>query len=112
MSPAYDDSVAAASATATTNVISGKNYSQKPYFRHFTGIGIVGGNAINEAKLQLKVGGQDAGTYLNTKSGVAAVQKDDVRPLDIGVEANELIELVVIVAPTVSPIVWQLTLDP
>ena len=104
----YDDSVAAASATAGTNLISGKNYAQKPYLRVLQGIGVVGGNAINEAKVELFVGGVSLGTFLNTKSGVSAVQKDDVRPLDIGCLPNELVELKVVVAPTVSPIVWQL----
>lgn len=110
--PSYDDSVAAASATVGTNVVSGKNYATAPSLRALTGLGIVGGNAINEAKLELKVGGVSQGTYLNTKSGVAAVQKDDVRPLAIGVLPNEQIELIVLVAPTVSPLVWQMVLDP
>lgn len=107
----YDDSVAAASATANTNVFSGKDYASKPNLRHFKGVGFVGGNAINEAKIEVKVGGVTVGTFLNTKSGVAAIQNEDMRSLDVGVLPNELIEGIVRVAPTVSPLVWRLEIE-
>lgn len=106
-----DDSVAAASATVGTNVFSGKAYASKPNLRHLKGLGTVGGNAINEAKADLYVGGVYQATFLNTKSGVAAIQNEDMRTLDIGVLPNELIELKIVVAPTVSPYVWRMEID-
>jgi len=109
--PNIDDSVAAASATVGTNVFSGKNYASKPNLRHLKGLGTVGGNAVNEAKAELFVGGVSQGTFLNTVSGVAAVPNEHMRPLDIGVLPNELIELKIVVAPTVSPYVWRMDID-
>lgn len=106
-----DDSVAAASATAGTNVWSGKSYASKPNMRHLKGLGTVGGNAINEAKAELFVGGVSQGTFLNSKSGVAAIQNEDMRTLDIGVLPNELLELKIVSAPTVSPYVWRIEIE-
>lgn len=106
-----DDSVAAASATVGTNVFSGKAYASKPNLRNFKQLGIVGGNAINEAKLELLVGGVSQGFFLNTASGVAAVPNEMMKDVDVGVLPNELIELIVRVAPTVSPLVWRMTVE-
>lgn len=109
--PNYDDTVAAASAGVGTDLFSGKSYAKKPTRRHLTGFGVVGGNAINESKVNLIVGGVDEGTYLNTNSGVSGIPDEMLRKLDIGVLENELIECKVVTAPTVSPIVWRLEIE-
>lgn len=106
-----DDSATAANATVGTNLFSGKSYASKPNLRNMKDLGIVGGNAINEAKLELIIGGVSQGFFLNTASGVAAVPNEMMKGVDVGVLPNELIELIVRVAPTVSPIVWRTTIE-
>jgi len=110
--PTIDDSVAAATAVVGYNLFGGKSYAQKPYVRHLKRIGFVGGNAINEATVELMVGGVSSGGFRNNVSGVAAVrQSDDMKNVDIGVLPNEIIEAFVRVAPTTSPLVWSLDID-
>jgi len=106
-----DDSVAAATATVGTDVVSGKNYAQKPNLRHLRKIGLVGGNAVNEAKVDLYIGGVYSGSFLNSVAAVATVLNDHMKEVNIGVLPNERIEFKIVVAPTVSPLVWRWEMD-
>ncbi len=100
--------VPAATAVANYDLFSNTPWKTSSRNRRIKAISYVGGNAINEAALQLMVGTVPigGGGLRNTRSGVVAALQDDIIPLgDIYVPAGEPLSCIVLVAPTVSPIV-------
>jgi len=101
---------AAATLTAGTDAFRNnrKRTSSRP--RVVTGIAIVGGNAINEASVDLYAGDHFFGTFYNTHSGVVApIMPDDLQPIrPTAVAPGDGISALIATAPTVSPLYIQL----
>lgn len=81
-----------------------RNVSSKP--RVLRGIAVVGGNAINEAAIDVYIEDYYVGRFRNTASGVTNITiPDDVKPVGPHyIPAGSKVSLIVAVAPTVSPI--------
>lgn len=101
---------AAATLTAGTDAFRNdrKRTSSRP--RIVEGIVIVGGNAINEAAIDLYAGDYFFGRFRNSRAGVAApIMPDDfqaIRPT--AVAPGDAITAIIGTAPTVSPLYVQL----
>lgn len=102
-------SEAAATLTAGTDAFRNDRKRTSSRGRTVTGIAIVGGNAINEASIDLYAGDYFFGRFRNTHSGVVGiVVPDDVQPIRATyVAAGDGISAIVGVAPTVSPLLIQ-----
>jgi len=100
---------AAATLTAGTDAARNnrKRTSSRP--RVVTGIAIVGGNAINEAAVDVYAGDHFFGTFRNTHNGaVAPIMPDDLQPIrPTMVAPGDAISLLIATAPTVSPLAIQ-----
>ena len=101
---------AAATLTVGTDAFRNdrKRTSSRP--RVVEGIVIVGGNAINEAAVEVYAGDYFFGRFRNTHSGVVApVLPDDLQPIRrTAVAPGDAITAVIAVAPTVSPMYIQI----
>lgn len=97
---------AAATLTVGTDALRNeqRNVSGQP--RIMKAIGIVGGNAINEASLDVYIGDFYVGNFRNTASGVAGIDlTKDLKPVGPhAVPAGDKISAIVRIAPTVSPL--------
>lgn len=84
-----------------------KRSSSRP--RVITGIVIVGGNAINEASVDLYAGDYFFGRFRNSRAGVVApILPDDFQPLRATyVAPGDALTATIGVAPTVSPLQIQ-----
>ena len=84
-----------------------KRTSSRP--RAVEGIVIVGGNAINEAAVDLFAGDYYFGRFRNSRAGVAApIMPDDyqaIRPTMVAI--GDAVTAVIATAPTVSPLYVQ-----
>ena len=103
-------SEAAATLTVGTDAFRNDRKRTSSRGRTVTGIAIVGGNAINEASIDLYAGDYFFGRFRNTQPGVVGVTiPDDVQPIrSTYVAAGDGISAIVGVAPTVSPLLIQL----
>lgn len=101
---------AAATLTVNTDAFRNerKNVSSRP--RRITGVAIVGGNAINEAEINLYIGDVYLGAYRNSLNGaVAPIYPDHFQPIgNRFVPPGEKISALVGIAPTVSPLIIHL----
>lgn len=103
-------SEAAATLTVGTDAFRNerKRVTSRP--RILTGIAIVGGNAINEAAVDIFIEDNYVGRFRNSRAGVAAVIADqDIYPTGAKlVPAGSQIAGIIVVAPTVSPLLIQI----
>lgn len=100
---------AAATLVAGTDAFRNerKNVSANP--RKITGVAIVGGNAINEASVDLHAGDHYFGRFRNTLNGAVAVRIDqDYQPIDPTWVVGDKLTATIVTAPTVSPLIIQL----
>jgi hypothetical protein len=102
---------AEAAATLTVGVDAFRNDRKRTSSRArvVEGIVIVGGNAINEAAIDLFAGDYFFGTFRNTHSGVVApVMPDDGQSIRATMVApGDALSALVRTAPTVSPLYIQ-----
>lgn len=103
-------SEAAATLTVGVDAFRNERKSTSSRNRIISGIVIVGGNAINEAAVDLFAGDFYFGRYRNSRSGVAApIIPDDFQSLQPRVvAAGDRLTATVAVAPTVSPLLVQI----
>lgn len=101
-------STSEAAATLTVGVDAFRNERKSTLSRHRSveGVSIVGGNAINEATVDLFAGDYFYGRFRNSRNGaVAAIMPDDYQPIKPAMlPAGDRIVATVITAPTVSPL--------
>lgn len=102
-------SEAAATLTAGTDAFRNDRKRTSARTRVVEGVIIVGGNAINEAAIDLYAGDYFFGRFRNSRSGVAApIQPDDYQAIRPTIVApGDAITATVGVAPTVSPLLIQ-----
>lgn len=102
----FNTSEAAATLTVGTDAFRNerKRTSSRP--RMMTGIAIVGGNAINQATINLFIEDYFVGAFRNSRAGVAApILPDDIQPTGRrAIPAGSQVSAPVAVAPTVSPL--------
>lgn len=100
---------AAATLTVGTDAFRNERKRTSARRRVVEGIVIVGGNAINEAAVDLYAGDFYFGRFRNTHSGVVApVMPDDLQPLRPTVVApGDALTATIGTAPTVSPLYIQ-----
>ncbi len=81
-----------------------KSTSSRP--RRIDGFSLVGANAINECQVDIYAGDYFFGSFRNSRNGVvAAILPDDFQPVrSVGVAAGDRLTGVIVVAPTVSPL--------
>lgn len=103
-------SEAAATLTAGTDAFRNDRNSSSSRNRKVQGIVIVGGNAINEAAIDLYAGTHFFGRFRNSRAGVAApVMPDDYQAISpTWVAAGDRIVATIGIAPTVSPLLVQI----
>jgi len=103
-------SEAAATLTVGTDAFRNdrKRTSSRP--RIIEGLVVVGGNAINEAAVDLFAGDYFFGTFRNSRAGVVApIIPDDFQALrPTVVAAGDALTATIRVAPTVSPLLVQI----
>lgn len=101
---------AAATLTAGTDAFRNERKRVSSRNRVITGIAIVGGNAINEAAVDLYAGDHFFGRFRNSLNGAVSVIMPDhfqaIRPTVVA--AGDQITAVIGTAPTVSPLTIQL----
>lgn len=103
-------SEAAATLTAGTDAFRNDRNSSSSRARKVEGIIIVGGNAINEAAVDLYAGKHFFGRFRNSRAGVVApIMPDDYQAISpTWVAPGDRIVATIGVAPTVSPLLIQL----
>ena len=103
---------AEAAATLTVGVDAFRNDRKRTSSRRrvIEGIVIVGGNAINEASVDIFAGDFYFGRFRNSRSGVAApIMPDDMQGLRPTIVApGDALTATIVVAPTVSPLMIQI----
>lgn len=101
---------AAATLTVGTDAFRNdrKRTSSRP--RVVEGIAFVGGNAINEASVDLYAGDYFFGRFRNTHSGaVSPIMPDDLQPIRPTIVApGDALSAIITTAPTVSPGIIQI----
>lgn len=99
-------SEAAATLTAGTDAFRNERKRSSSRERSVTGVSVVGGNAINEAVVDIFIEDYFVGRFRNTRSGVvAAILPDDFQPVrEASIPAGSQIAAIIITAPTVSPL--------
>jgi len=99
-------SEAAATLTAGTDAFRNDRKRTSSRRRIIEGITIVGGNAINEANIDLYAGAHYFGRFRNSRAGVAAeIISEDYQSISPTMVApGDAITATVAVAPTVSPL--------
>ena len=101
-----------AAATLTAGVDAFRNDRKRTSSRGrvVEGVVIVGGNAINEATVDLYAGDYFFGRFRNSRSGVAApIMPDDYQSIRATMVApGDAITAVIGTAPTVSPLYIQI----
>ena len=100
---------AAATLTAGTDAFRNDRKRTSARKRIITGVVIVGGNAINEAAVDLYAGDFFFGTFRNSRAGVSApIMPDDFQALrPTVVMPGDALTATIGVAPTVSPMYIQ-----
>lgn len=100
---------AAATLTVGTDAFRNARKKTSSRARGVTGIVVVGGNAINEASVDLYAGDYYFGRFYNTHSGaVAPIFPDDLQSLrPTMVAPGDALTAVIATAPTVSPLSVQ-----
>ncbi len=103
-------SEAAAGLTAGTDAFRNerKRTSSRP--RSVEGIVLVGGNAVNEAEVDLFAADYFFGTFRNSRNGVVApILPDDLQPIRPTLVApGDAITALIRTAPTVSPLLCMI----
>lgn len=101
--------VAAATAVVNYDLAQNQRWQISSRPRVIRELSIVGGNAINEARIGLYIENTYIGSFFNTRSGVVSALKEDKKDLGaVYVPPASKISLIVEVAPTVSPITAEL----
>lgn len=101
---------AAATLTVGTDAIRNSRKRTSSRRRIVSGIVIVGGNAINEAAVDVYAGSYYFGQFRNSRAGVSApILPDDFIPVSpVWVAPGDSITATIAVAPTVSPLQIQI----
>jgi len=96
----------AATLTVGTDAIRNERKKTSSRLRYITGLTVVGGNAINEAAVDVYIEDYFVGTFRNTHSGVAAaLMPDDFQAVRAAASPpGSAISAIVRTAPTVSPL--------
>lgn len=101
-------STSEAAATLTVGVDAFRNERKRTSsrLRFIAGISIVGGNAINEAVVDIYIEDYFVGRFRNSRSGVAqAILPDDLQSVkEAAIPSGSQIAAIIVVAPTVSPL--------
>lgn len=101
-------STSEAAATLTVGVDAFRNERKRvsSRLRYVTGISIVGGNAINEARVDFYIEDYFVGNFRNSRAGVSqAILPDDLQPIrEAACPQGSQMTAVIGVAPTVSPL--------
>jgi hypothetical protein len=99
-------SEAAATLTVGTDVFRNERKRTSSRLRYVTGLSIIGGNAVNEAAVDVYIEDYFVGRFRNSRAGVAAaIYPDDFQPVkSAAVPPGSQISGVITVAPTVSPL--------
>jgi len=97
---------AAATLAVGTDALRNERKRTSSSLRYVTGVSVVGGNAINEASIEVYIEDYFVGRFRNSRSGVAAaILPDDLQPVKpAACPPGSQISAVVIIAPTVSPL--------
>ncbi len=99
-------SEAAATLIVGTDAFRNERKRTSSRLRYVSGISIVGANAINEATVDVFIEDYFVGRFRNSRAGaVAAILPDDYQPVKTAAcPPGSQISAVIIVAPTVSPL--------
>lgn len=101
-----------AAATLTVGVDAFRNERKRTSSRPriMTGVTIVGGNAINEASVDIYIEDYYVGRFRNTRAGVVApIMPDDFQSVGAkAVPVGSQVAAIIAVAPTVSPLLIQI----
>lgn len=97
---------AAATLTVGTDAFRNERKATSSRPRSVEGVTVVGGNAINEATVDIHIEDYFVGRFRNTRSGVAQViLNQDYQPVRPALcPAGSKITATIITAPTVSPL--------
>ena len=106
-----DEEVAVADASAGDNIISGHEQERVGYKRWIVATGLVGGNAIGQPIVDIKVAGKVVDTIRGQATGLALINTNMLGSRT-KVPANQLVEAEVKTAPTVSPVRIRLVFAP
>ncbi len=103
-------SEAAATLTVGVDALRNERKRTSSRLRYITGLSIVGGNAINEAVVDVFIEDYFVGRFRNSRAGtVAAILPDDLQPVKTAAcPPGSQISAVIIVAPTVSPLLIKI----
>lgn len=99
-------SEAAATLTAGTDAFRNERKRTSSQTRSITGISIVGGNAINEAVVDIFIEDYIVGRFRSSRAGVVqAILPDDFQPVrEASIPSGSQVAAIIITAPTVSPL--------
>lgn len=99
-------SEAAATLTVGTDAFRNERKSTLSRPRRVDGFSVVGGNAVNEAEVDIFAADFFFGTFRNSRSGVsAALMPDDFQAVtSTMIAAGDRLVAIIRVAPTVSPL--------
>lgn len=103
--------VTVANAAAGADLISGDEQAQVGYNRFMVALALIGGNAVGEPVVEIKVGGKRVETVRGSATGLGLLNTH-FKPSRVKVPANYLVQAVVTTAPTVSPILIDIEFIP
>lgn len=100
---------AAATLTVGTDAFRNNRKRTSSRARSIEGLAVVGGNAINEASIDLYAGDYYFGRFTNSHSGaVSPIMPDDMQPVrPTMVAPGDALTAIIVTAPTVSPLLIQ-----
>lgn len=101
---------AAATLIVGTDALRNARQNVSSRNRVLRGVAIVGANAINECEVALYIEDFFVGNFRNSRAGVSQViASEDVYPVGpFAVPAGSKLSAIIMVAPTVSPLIMQL----
>lgn len=94
--------VSVANSAVGTNIIDGEEKSRVGFNRMIVAFALVGGNAVGEEEVEIRVAGKGMAKIAGSATGLGIISTSWEADRLL-VPANELVEAVVLVAPTVSP---------
>ncbi|MBU1145885.1 MAG: hypothetical protein KJ971_08575 [Firmicutes bacterium] len=101
---------AAATLTAGTDAFRNERKRTSGRLRQMTGVAIVGGNAINEAAVDIYIEDYFVGQFRNSKSGVSAIDAQaDIKWVGKkAIPPGSQVAAIIATAPTVSPLLIEI----
>lgn len=103
--------VTVANAAAGVNLIDGHEQSRVGYNRFLVAVALIGGNAVAEPVVAIKVAGKTVETIRGSATGLGLLNTH-FKPSRVKIPANALVEAVVETAPTVSSVLLDLEFVP